>query len=342
MALHLTKKLQDPADIEQEFPILPAHNVEQHRLDIRNVLRGTDPRLIVVVGPCSAWPAEAVRTYADHLTRLQEEVKERLLLVMRCYIQKPRTTIGWSGPLNQPDPLQPVDIEKGIHYCTQMMHAVGQQVPLADEMLFTHNADYFNRFLSYLALGARSTEDMEHRFIASGADIPLGVKNTTGGSIEYGVNGVLTLQHPHTFPYHQHQATSDGNPDAHLILRGGGGAANYDPQSIAEAEKWMHQLKITNPAIIIDASHDNSRNGHGKDPELQSIVVESVMRGILRKREEYRLVRGFMMESFLKHGKQNEKGPHFDMDGLSITDPCLGWEQTQQLIRETADSLDVH
>lgn len=338
MPITLSHRLPDPDALADAFPVTDAHRVDEHRAEIADVIARRDPRLLMIVGPCSAWPSEAVREYADRLARLQEDVRERMLLVMRCYIQKPRTTVGWPGPLNAPDPAGPVDIARGVRECTKLMHDVGQRVPLADEMLFTHNADYFNRFLSYTALGARSAEDMEHRYIASGLDMPVGVKNTTGGDIGIGVNGVQSVQSPHTFALHQHQVSTPGNPHAHLILRGGGGRSNYDPQSIALAQKLLLEKKLANPSIVVDASHDNSMNGHGKDPELQEMVVHSVVEGIRRKREEYRLVSGVMLESFLKHGKQSDKGP-YDMGGLSITDPCLGWKRTEALIRETADSL---
>lgn len=339
MGIIVEKPLPDAQTMHQVIlPVLPQHRVEEHREEIQRILDGRDQRLMMIVGPCSAWPMEAVRKYADRLARLQEDVREELLLVLRCYIQKPRTTVGWSGPLNQPDPEKPVDIAKGIHQCSQLMYNVGKQLPLADEMLFTHNDGYFGPRLSYVALGARSGEDMEHRYIASGLDAPVGVKNTTEGNIETGVNGVLAIQHSHTFAYHQNQVRTTGNPYAHLILRGGNdGRPNYDPQALAKATGLMEEKDILHPAIIVDTSHDNSHNGHGKDPELQEIVVESVMAGIRRDREEYRHVRGFMIESFLLQGSQ--KNPPFRKDGLSITDPCLGWEQTELLLRETADQL---
>ena len=180
---------------------------------------------------------------------------------------------------------------------------------------------------------------MEHRYVASGIEMPVGVKNTTGGDIGIGVNGVLSVQSKHTFAFHNHQVSTTGNPHAHLILRGGGGRPNYDPQSIALAQKLMHEKKIANPAIVVDASHDNSMNGHGKDPALQTLVVRSILDGIRMRREEYACVRGVMVESFLKHGKQPEKGPDYDLGGLSITDPCQGWEDSERLVRETAASL---
>jgi 3-deoxy-7-phosphoheptulonate synthase len=339
MALISRHKLPDAAALAAEFPVTDAHRVDEHRAAIADIIARRDPRLMMIVGPCSAWPSEAVLEYADRLARLQEEVKERILLVMRCYVQKPRTTVGWPGPLNAPDPAGPVDISAGVRESTKLMYEAGLRAPLADEMLFTHNADYFAPRLSYVALGARSAEDMEHRYIASGLEMPVGVKNTTGGDIGIGVNGVLSVQAPHVFAHHQHEVETTGNPYAHLILRGGGGRSNYDPQSIAFAKAQMEKLKIKNPSIVVDASHDNSKNGHGKDPELQEMVVHSIVEGIRRQREEYRTVSGVMIESFLKQGSQPEKGPAYDMDGLSITDPCLGWERTEALIRETADAM---
>jgi len=337
MSLTIEKPLPSAEEIAERYPILPEHAIEQRRDAVRDILSGTDKRLMLIIGPCSAWPSEAVYEYADRLSRLQEEVSDRLLLVMRTYLQKPRTTIGWPGPLNQPHPKEPVDIVRGIEECSKMMDRVGRQLPLADEMLFTHNAPYFEDRLSYIAIGARSTEDMEHRYIASGLGMPVGMKNGTGGSIEIGVNGVLSAQAPHRFAHHQHQVLSSGNPHAHLILRGGGGRSNYDPESIAEAAKHLTAKKVKNPAIIVDASHDNSQNGSGKDAELQEIVLETVLSGIRRQRKEYNFVKGFMIESFLKDGKQSETSDTYDMGGLSITDPCLGWEKTERLIRSTAE-----
>lgn len=340
MGMTIEHRLPEAEAIKAALPVLSDHRVPERREEIRRILDGRDDeRLMMIVGPCSAWPSDAVREYADLLERLQEDVQERILLVLRCYIQKPRTTVGWAGPLNQPDPQKPVDIAEGIRECSQLMYDAGKKAPLADEMLFTHNADYFVDRLGYMALGARSAEDMEHRYIASGLDVPVGVKNTTGGDIETGINGVLSVQHPHVFAFHQQQVRTTGNPYAHLILRGGSnGRPNYDPNALAKASRLLDEKKIKNPAIIVDASHDNSHNGHGKDPELQEIVVENVLAGIRRDREEYRRVKGFMFESFLKQGKQSDKGP-YDMGGLSITDPCLGWDRTAVLIREAADAL---
>lgn len=297
----------------------------------------------MVIGPCSAWPLDCVEQYAERLARVQEDVRERLLLVLRTYIQKPRTTIGWPGPLTQPDPRPSAraDINRGIVECRKMLWTTGKLLPLADEMLFTHNGAYFDDLLSYLALGARSSSDQEHRFIASGLDCPIGVKNSVDGNIEVGVDGVQCVQHPHEFPWRGNQVATDGNPLAHLILRGGKSGSNYDPRSMASASKMLRdpKRKIVHPMIVVDASHDNCQNGHGKDPKLQPHVVRTVMSAKRDGIEGYDLVKGFMVESFLQHGAQ-PISENMRTDGQSITDPCLGWEDSQRLIFSTADAID--
>lgn len=338
MAFKTVSALPDPEALNKEFPPHPDHRTEERRNEVRAILRGEDDRKFFVVGPCSAWPIDAVHTYADRLTRLQEEVREHVLLIMRTYIQKPRTTVGWPGPLNQPDPLGPVDISRGIRECRAMMHNIAKQIGIADEALFTHNADYFGPLLTWIALGARSGEDMEHRYVVSGLDAPVGIKHPTSGSIQVGVNSVVSAQHPHEFGYNHHQVQTSGNPYAHLILRGGGGRSNFDPQQIALADRLLAEAKVNNPAIVVDASHENALNGHGKDATLQPLVIRSVLLGMEEQREEYDRVVGFMAESFLHEGSQ-KIAPGMRTDGLSITDPCLGWEKTEKLIRTMADTL---
>ena len=337
MSHRIIQPLPQASEIVQRYPITPSHRVPERRRIIQDVLAGRDERLLMVVGPCSAYPFDTVREYADRLAQLQEEILEKIVLVLRTYIQKPRTTVGWPGPLNSPDPLGSPDIIRGIHECRQMMCDVAQKLPLADEMLFTHNGPYFDDALSYLALGARSAEDMEHRYIASGLDMAVGVKNPTSGDIEIGVNGVQTVQAPHTFALHQHHVESTGNPYAHLILRGGKDSSNYGPRSIALAHRFLTERSVVHPAMVIDASHDNSRNGHGKDPRLQEDVVLAVLQGVLQRREEYMNVRGFMMESNIKGGNQKiaqGMDPH-----ISITDACLDWENTRRVILSAAERL---
>lgn len=339
MAFNIVKSLPSAGEIAQQYPVTDAHQIPQRRQMLSNILAGLDKRLLVILGPCSASPFDTVREYSDLLARFQEEVVGTIQFCLRTYIQKPRTTVGWTGPLNQPDPLLPPDIVRGIHLCRQMMCDVGQQHPLADEMLFTHNGPYFDPVLSYTAIGARSAEDAEHRYIASGIDMPVGLKNPTSGDIEIGVNSVQAAQASHTFSYHQQEVRTSGNSDAHLILRGGKDSSNYGPKSIARAHALMTDPKraIRNPAIIVDASHDNSQNGNGKDPTLQEHVMESVLLGILQQRPEYQHVRGFMMESNILPGSQKivaGMNPY-----VSITDPCMGWEETQRILRNLAARL---
>ncbi|OIO54611.1 3-deoxy-7-phosphoheptulonate synthase [Candidatus Peregrinibacteria bacterium CG1_02_54_53] len=339
MAFTIKQTLPDPAELAESLPTGPEHRVDEHRQNIRNIQEGTDPRLLMVVGPCSAWPIPAVEQYAERLARLQEDVRERLFLVLRTYIQKPRTTLGWPGPLAQPDPLAPADIHRGIWECRAMMTKVGKLLPLADEMLFTHNGPYFDDMLSYLALGARSSCDQEHRFIASGLPTPVGVKHPVDGNTEVGVDGVQVVQHPHEFSWEGNHVSTTGNPHAHLILRGGKTGSNYDPQSVALAAHLLQNRGVQHPMIMVDGSHDNCRNGNGKDPTIQAHVVRTVLSAKENAVDGYEYVRGFMLESFLHRGSQ-KIGPEMTHDGLSITDPCLGWEDTDTLIRATADAVD--
>lgn len=338
MAFKTVQELPTPEEIKAEYKINGPHHVADHRREIENIIAGNDKRLLMVVGPCSAWPSEAVLEYSDRLARLQDEVRDQLLLIMRVYIQKPRTTVGWPGPLNQPDPLGKVDIAKGIRECRKMMVQVAEKLPIADEMLFTHNEGYFADALSYLAIGARSAEDMEHRYIASGLDVPAGIKNATSGDIKVGVNGVLCAQQPHQFALNNRQVETTGNPFAHLILRGGGGKTNYDKASVANASEMLHAAKVKDPAIVIDVSHDNTLKGNRKNHSVQAITTIELTRAIAEQREEYGLVRGFMIESFLQDGNQ-PIGVFMSRDGLSITDACLGWDLTQRTIRDSADLL---
>lgn len=341
MALIDETDLIAPEEVIRQYPSTPEHRVHDRRTEVQKILDGRDRiRKLVIMGPCSAWPSPAVEEYMDRAAELQKTVNDHVQIVGRTYIQKPRTTVGWPGPLYQPNPQLPIDINQGILECRCMMSNVARQIGCADEMLFTHNGPYFDDLLTYLAIGARSAEDAEHRYIASGLDMPVGIKNGTSGDIAIGVNGVIAAQAEHRFAYRGKQVHSTGNPYAHLILRGGGGRSNYDPESIALADKLLRAKNIQNAAIVIDASHDNSLNGSGKDPTLQEMVIQTVMLGIQNNRKEYESVKGFMIESFIHEGKQSEKGPIYDTSGMSITDPCIGWDRTERLIRRIADTLD--
>jgi len=333
------------------FPTLPEkHRVQEHRTRVRNILAGTDPRLLMIVGPCSAWPSEAVHEYADLLTKVSERIRDRVEIVMRCYLQKPRTSEGWPGPLIQPDPLAEQDIMKGVWHCRELMHRVGMQLPLADEMLYIGDDPYFANLLTYVALGARSAADQQHRDVASGLlsldeqdteDCPVGVKHPVEGSIPTGVDGVQRTQHPQHLPHGGWHVRTSGNRSAHLILRGSPAGPNYDPQSVALAAKHLRDPKrdIQNPAIIVDASHGNCGNGNGKDPTLQKHVVQTVLQARQSGLDGYELVRGCMVESFILQGNQAISAA-MNRGGLSITDPCLSWKDTERLLLDAADASD--
>ena len=352
MSLTIGPRLLDVTKTHNLFRFTPEHYqfVGENRREIESILAGRDKRLLMIAGPCSMGPdipgennpLDADYKYADRLAHLQEKVQEQIKLVMRCYTQKPRTTVGWKGLIYQPNPLEPVNMRKGTWTCAKVMHRLSQQVPLADEMLNVSNADVFDPFLSWVAVGARSGEDQPHREVVSGKDIPVGLKNPTSGDITIGVNNVIAAQHSHVYPLDGYQVTSSGNPYAHLVLRGGTNRSNYGARSVGLATRLMQEKKVQNPAIIVDASHANSQGMNGKNPRLQDGVVAAVMNGIKCGAEEYQFVRGFMLESHLLEGNQSDKGnqsnkgPSFQ-PGLSITDPCRGWEGTERLIRELAE-----
>lgn len=312
--------------------------IEQHRTEIRDIIAGRDKRLLVVVGPCSAWPSAAVLTYAKKLLDLNEKVKDSLKLVMRLYIQKPRTVKGWTGPVNQPDPLQPPDIEEGIKYARGLMVKVTEMgLPIADEALFTHNSQGFLELISWVAIGARSSEDQEHRIHASAIDCPVGMKNPTHGSLKIGVNGVIAAQHPHTAVFDGYAIETDGNPYTHLVLRGSNEKPNYSIADLEQVKQYFEAGKVTNPAIMVDVSHDNCLVNGKKDYKSQGNILLSILDNIADRPDLKKLVKGFMIESFNIEGNQNaETVDVINMGGLSITDPCLGWEQTESLLLDLA------
>jgi len=241
------------------------------------------------------------------------------------------------GPLNQPDPYAAADLEAGIYYCRKMMiELLKLGYALADEALFTHNDSYFVDLLSWIAIGARSCEDQEHRIFASMIPHSVGIKNSTSGHIGVGINSIIAAQHRHTFAFHGNQIKTSGNPYAHLILRGGAGKPNCDENSMLKATRLLAAQDIQNPAIIIDASHENSVHDGAKDPLIQPQVVRDVLACRAQNPELQKSIKGFMMESFLQDGKQNLKDATCAEDlqsGKSITDGCLGIDKTIEFLR---------
>lgn len=336
----IIKKLPPLDDILLSIPLSNAgyEKILQDREEVKAILSGQDSRLLMVVGPCSAWPQPAVLEYASRLAELEKKVRHALKLVMRVYIQKPRTTKGWTGPVNQPDPLAYPDIEAGVRYTREMMVKVIEMgLPIADEALFTHNAKGFLELLSWVAIGARSAEDQEHRIFASAIECAVGMKNPTHGALAIGVNSVLAAQYPHVAVFDGYEVQTHGNEYAHLVLRGSNGAPNYSLAHLTEVKRLMDAQRIKNPAIMIDASHDNCVVNGKKDYSLQPKIIFDVLNHVKDNPELKKIVKGFMVESFLKAGNQQVEGKDhtaIDMSGLSITDPCLGWNQTEQMLLE--------
>lgn len=343
MAYKIIKKLPTGDEISSQIPLSDNGymSIQEHKQEIRDILSGKDNRLLLIVGPCSAWPYDAVLEYAARLLKLNAKIKDAVKIVMRVYIQKPRTIKGWTGPVNQPDPLAIPDIAKGIEYARSLMVKVVEMgLPIADEALFTHNARGFLELLSWVAIGARSSEDQEHRIFASSIDCPVGMKNPTHGSLKIAVNGVIAAQHPHYAVFDGHEVKTDGNNFVHLVLRGGDGKPNYSLEHIAQAVSYLKAGKVKNPAIVVDVSHDNCLIAGKKDYTQQSVIIQSVMASLDIMPELRPLVKGFMLESFIKPGNQNvETATTIDMEGLSITDPCIGWEQTEELVNDIAKKV---
>ena len=342
MGVTIIKKMPTSDEIIARHPLSAQgeKNVAKDRKEIEDILTGRDKRLLFIVGPCSAWPEAAVLEYAKRLKKLSDELKDKIKIVMRVYIQKPRTIKGWLGPVNQPNPLEPADIAAGIEYCRDMMVKIVEMgLPIADEALFTHNSKGFAELLSWIAIGARSVEDQEHRIFASGMEGPVGMKNATSGSIDVAVNAIVAAQHKHVAVIDGYQVETHGNPYAHLVLRGGETGPNYGAEHIHKAKALFEKHKVKNPSIIIDASHDNCIVNGKKDCTMQSTVVKEVLATMKVHDDCRHLVKGFMVESFLKEGNQKVDSlteETIDREGLSITDPCLGWDATESLLREVA------
>lgn len=345
MRMNIIKKLPSTEEIIQQFPLSEqaCQNIEKDKQEVKDILAGRDNRLLLIIGPCSAWPYDAVIEYAKKLKVLSEEVKGSMKLILRTYIQKPRTAKGWTGPVNQPDPFSAPDIGAGIAYARKLMVEVLEMgLPIADEALFTHNAKGFLELLSWVAIGARSTEDQEHRIFASAIDAAVGMKNPTSGVVDIGINSIIAAQHPHVAVMDGNQVETLGNEYAHLVLRGGALGPNYHIEHVMQAKNLMEQHAIKNPAIIIDASHDNCKIGNEKSLDRQVQVVHEIVSNLRDFPELRNIVKGFMIESFILDGNQKAEGKNpedVDMGGLSITDPCLGWERTEKLVRELAERL---
>lgn len=342
MSFNFKRRLPIPMEIREGMPLSYAMTERKVHFDrvISDIMRGESDKLLVVIGPCSADREDAVLEYATHLAALQERVSDRLVLVPRVYTNKPRTKgTGYKGLLHNPDPEATDDVLEGVKAVRHMHLRVVEETGLftADEMLYPSNYQYLVDLLSYVAVGARSTENQEHRLVAGGIPVPVGMKNPTGGSMDVMLNSIYAAQQPQTFIYRNWEVETTGNPLAHAVLRGRIGSdgrwhANYHYEHIEHLAQAYTTADFDNPAVIIDTNHDNS----GKRPLQQMRIVREVLDSARRSPEVRRLFRGFMIESYLEDGRQDVGGHVF---GQSITDPCLGWEKTETLLLEMAELI---
>ena len=342
MAFDFKQKLPTPQEIRELYPV-PAHvaQIKKERdEEIRKIFTGESDRFIAIIGPCSADNEESVCDYVRRLVRVQEKIKDKVLIIPRIYTNKPRTTgDGYKGIMHQPDPEKKPDPLAGIialrHMHIRAIEETGMTA--ADEMLYPENLPYVEDFLSYIAIGARSVEDQQHRLTVSGFDIPAGMKNPTSGDLSVMLNSVHAAQGHHTFIYRGWEVESTGNPLAHAILRGyqttyGKTVSNYHYEDLAGLYERYAKSGLENPAVLIDTNHANS----GKHYEEQIRISRDVLGSMRQNADIRRLCKGLMIESYLVDGCQKTDGEVF---GQSITDPCLGWEKTERLIYEIADML---
>lgn len=305
---------------------------------LQSIFTGADNRLVLVIGPCSADREDAVLEYISRLRRVQERVIDKIIIVPRVYTNKPRTTgDGYKGMLHQPDPNSSPDMLKGLIAIRKLHMKVLEQTGFscADEMLYPENHNYLSDVLSYVAVGARSVENQLHRLTASGLDIPVGMKNPTGGDLSVMMNSITAAQHPHTFVYSNWEVQSKGNPLAHAILRGyankhGRTVPNYHYEDLQLLCELYAKSGLDNPGVVIDTNHSNS----GKHWDEQPRIAKEIMHSTRHSGDIFRMVKGLMIESYLEDGNQKPDGCVY---GKSITDPCLGWDKTEKLILELAD-----
>ena len=342
MNMEFKRKLTIPADLKKEYPVTEEMRKRFLQRDeaLKKILSGEDDRIVLVIGPCSADQEASVMDYVNRLRALQEKVADRILMIPRVYTNKPRTTgAGYKGMLHQPNPDAAPDMLKGLIAIRELHMRVLRETEFsaADEMLYPENYKYLDDLLAYVAVGARSVEDQQHRLTSSGISVPVGMKNPTGGDISVMMNSINAAQHSHTFIYRGWEATSKGNPYAHAILRGytnmhGNARPNYHYEDLSFLHECYEKNGLLNPAVVIDANHANS----GKDPFQQGRIIKEVLQSRAFNPDVHRLVKGFMVESYLEDGSQHIGDGVY---GKSITDPCLGWEKTERLVLDMAEMV---
>jgi len=342
MNMQFERKLAIPMEVKEMYPLTGEMSeiVRKREIEIKNILSGKDDRLLLIIGPCSADNEDSVLDYISRLALLQEKIKDKIYIVPRIYTNKPRTTgDGYKGLLHQPNPEEKPDMFKGIVMIRELhMRAIKETgFTCADEMLYPENAKYLDDLLAYVAIGARSVEDQQHRLTASGLDTPVGMKNPTSGDISVMMNSITAAQHKHTFIYRGWEAHSQGNPYAHAILRGyvdqhGRSMPNYHYEDLQRLSEAYAEKDLKNPAVVVDCNHANS----GKKPLEQIRIAKEVISSCNYNPDIKKLVKGLMIESYIEDGAQ-KIGEH--IYGKSITDACLGWEKSERLLLELAEMM---
>ena len=343
MQMNFIRKIPSPQELKEQFPIPEKINQIKDERDtiIKNIFEGKDNRFLLIIGPCSADREDAVLDYMNRMVKVQEKVKDKIFIIPRVYTNKPRTKgVGYKGMLHQPNPQGEEDMLKGIIAIREMHTRVVKETGFtcAEEMLYPENHRYLSDLLSYVAVGARSVEDQQHRIVASGLGIPVGMKNPTSGDISIMMNSITAAQNKQKFLYRGWEVTTEGNPLAHAILRGyvdafGRSHSNYHYEDLRNLiDFYAKDETLVNPAVIVDCNHANS----GKKYLEQIRIAKDVLHSCEASADIKKLVKGLMIESYLEDGCQPVGGNEY---GKSITDPCLGWEKTEQLIYELAEHL---
>lgn len=342
MHMNFIRKLPIPLDLKKEFPLSEEviRTKAERDKEIAAVFKGESSKKLLIIGPCSADREDAVLDYVCRLAKVQEQVEDKLIIVPRIYTNKPRTTgEGYKGMVHQPDPEKQEDMLQGLisirHLHTKAVEMTG--LVCADEMLYPENYRYLSDILGYVAIGARSVENQQHRLLSSGLDIPVGMKNPTGGDLSVMMNSLVAAQASHTFLYRGWEVRTEGNPLSHAILRGyvdtnGRSLPNYHYEDLIELYNLYQKRSLANPAVIVDANHANS----GKKYLEQIRICNEVLHSCRHSEEINSIVKGFMIESYIEDGAQKIGEGCY---GKSITDPCLGWEKSEKLIYQIAEQV---
>lgn len=342
MRMNFQRKLPIPQEVKKEFALTDKMVQVKAERDkqIREIFEGKSDKFVLIIGPCSADYSEPVLEYISRLRKIEDQVSDKILIIPRIYTNKPRTTgQGYKGMLHQPDPEAKPDMYKGIVAIRELHLAALRDYDFscADEMLYPENYRYLSDLLSYVAIGARSVENQQHRLTASGIEVPVGMKNPTGGDLSVMMNSITAAQSSHTFLYRGWEVISEGNPWAHAILRGyidytGKSTSNYHYEDLVRVSELYAKSGLVNPSVIVDTNHNNS----GKKYLEQIRIAKDIVHSRNENADIKQLVKGLMIESYLEDGAQS-MGEH--IYGKSITDPCLGWEKTERLILDIADKL---